>query len=917
MFRGLIFKFVSIILFFAIAIISLTLIVQAQGIEEEIQYELKNSYLKVQGVSRSEKISLVREENGNESLEEVELTDEYLLSDIPENEFLNKYLTLKPGFRDLKISIEVDQPLFAKENFYHPMGILDKTKSLFGSETLPEHRIRKEIKPLGKNLETELEVPGLNLKTYYERKDKGVKQKIVVKNNSTSKINAQLKLAHKIGVSEISFDGEEYLISETPQSLSPKAGSSISFISNIDQEFTYDFSDLLEFNPSIWIFQKDLQNIILVEIPLSIDPGATIIIDPSYLIENTSNSGSTASPYQRKTWFDGARYWVSFWDDSANRIEFHYDSIQSAPSWTENTNARYAGLDSNDFSILCDSADCYIIGSNGSDIGAAKASGYPASNFSWGTTQAVETSVLTETWSRPYINKDGNDYIWAIYRYNQNTTYRIVAKRSSNASSVSAWGTRYTLNNVLNNDNWGSVIAPINATSDMYAVWIDNDVLEGNSYTGGSWDTATTIQNSAGHGSLAQTMSIVHDDNYDLHLAYAAEAARSVNYQRYYNSSSSWSNIVTLDSSSREDYVTISIEEDSQDLYTFWRPDRATSFSYRRGESPYTSTSDWTSEDTFYESEDNNTIDWLTSNYSEASNRIFAEWTEASTSNYDVMWGSIPTACTLGSIILNGGDSISLTEGGTTTISATGTFSDPQGWQDVAGGGDAGEVWAKSCNSARLYRSGVSGATSCSADDNNCYGTNDAFTCATSNCSGNSCDFSFSTDVWFHADPTDSGTWSSEDWRFFMIISDVQKNSDTATTSEELNTLQALDISTSSIDYSDLDPGENTGTLSETTTITDTGNVAIDIYLYGDDMESALSSIAIGQQEYATSSSVSYGSGTDATSTDTNAVEMDLSKPTAHSPNTSTDDIYWGLEIPSIQKAGSYTGTNTFESKSD
>jgi len=917
------FIFKSVIISSFIVIIGLALVVQAWGIEKDSQYELKNSYLRIQRTSRSQKISLVKKENGEEITEEVELADEYLLSNIPENEFLNKYLSLKPGFRDLKISIEVDQPLFAKENFYHPRGILDKAKSLFGSESLPEYRIRKEIKPLGANLETKLEIPGLNLETYYERRDEGIKQKLVLENNSGKEINLELRLAHSIGSSEILFNGETYLISEIPQSLSPKASSSISFISNLDEEFTYDFSDLLEFNPSIWIFRKDSKNILLVEIPLSITSGSSIIIDPSYEVDTTNTATATAYSFQRKTWYDGSRYWVSFWTNLENRVEFHY---MISSSWTENTSARYS-LDSNDFSILCDSSDCYLVGSNGSDITVTKATGYPASNFGWDTATTVEAGGPAIYYTHPYINRDGSDYLWVIYRYFYDFglgSYRIYSRKSAKDNNVSAWELRDLLNNTTS-DNYGSVIAPIDSSADMYAVWLDDITLEGNKFTkGGGWGTATTIAESVGSRDIKYSMSILNRDDksdYDLHLLYPGQGGSELRYKRYFNGS--WSDPVLLHTAPTEAlapvYITISVDNVSQNLYAFWGQNLATSFYYRKGIPPYTSSTDWSVKETFYSSAENNDIDWLTSNYTGDGGRIFAEWTEAtSVFTYSAMWADVPMPCTLGSVMLNSGNSISLNEGVSTTITATGTFSDPNGWQDVAGGGQAAEIWQHNCEEeVRLYRSGVSGGEACNENDNNCYGGNGGFTCATSNCSSNSCDFSVSRDVWFHADPTDSGTWESEDWRFYMYIEDLQSNTDTASTNEELNTLHALDVSTSSIDYGSLNPGADTGTLNQTTTVTDTGNAAIDIYLYGDDIESALSSIAVGQQEYDVSSSTSYGSGTDATSTVTNKVELDLSKPTAHSPNTSTDDIYWGLGIPSVQKAGSYTGTTTFEAKPD
>ena len=77
----------------------------------------------------------------------------------------------------------------------------------------------------------------------------------------------------------------------------------------------------------------------------------------------------------------------------------------------------------------------------------------------------------------------------------------------------------------------------------------------------------------------------------------------------------------------------------------------------------------------------------------------------------------------------------------------------------------------------------------------------------------------------------------------------------------------------------------------------------------------AAETILVGNQEWSTSSSWSYGSGTDLT-TATTSVELDLPKPVSHF-STSTDDIYWGLGIPSTTSMGVYRGTTTFEVVAD
>ena len=176
----------------------------------------------------------------------------------------------------------------------------------------------------------------------------------------------------------------------------------------------------------------------------------------------------------------------------------------------------------------------------------------------------------------------------------------------------------------------------------------------------------------------------------------------------------------------------------------------------------------------------------------------------------------------VGTVTLNGGLDITLTESVTTTVSATTTVTDVDGYSDI------------STTTGKLYRSGE--GTGCSADDNNCYSNSSCATttpCATSSCTA-VCNY----DVWFHADPTDAGDYSAQHWDAWIKVIDTDNASSSATsTGVEMNTLRALSLSTTTINYGTINPGGDTGTLSQTTTVTGTGNEAIDIYLYGTNLE--------------------------------------------------------------------------------
>jgi hypothetical protein len=210
-------------------------------------------------------------------------------------------------------------------------------------------------------------------------------------------------------------------------------------------------------------------------------------------------------------------------------------------------------------------------------------------------------------------------------------------------------------------------------------------------------------------------------------------------------------------------------------------------------------------------------IRFLTTSYSE-NNSVFGIWTEQPP---NVMWQEIDfnDAPEVGVVILNGGNNISLTESVTTTVQATATVTDKDGFSDLK------------IVSGKLYYSGV--GSGCTANDNTCYSDS---ACATSSCSGNNCIATCEYEVWFHATPTDGGSDSSF-WGALISATDREEADSTATTSEELSTLRALDLSTSTIAYGSLDPGEDSSTLNQTSTVSNTGNEAIDIYLYGTDME--------------------------------------------------------------------------------
>jgi hypothetical protein len=191
---------------------------------------------------------------------------------------------------------------------------------------------------------------------------------------------------------------------------------------------------------------------------------------------------------------------------------------------------------------------------------------------------------------------------------------------------------------------------------------------------------------------------------------------------------------------------------------------------------------------------------------------------------------------------LNDDSPIVLVEGQTTSIMATGSVTDLNGYEDL--------LYA----TTTIYRSGVT--DTCVADDNNCYRLS-SLDCPLTNCSGNTCDIECTADIEFFADPTDAGSnYEAEDWDAYLFVTDTTGNVATATAvNVELLTLWGLSLTSSDINYGSIEIDNDTGSFNAVSTIKNSGNDAIDIQLDGTDLTGGISSdIPVSNQIFATSS---------------------------------------------------------------
>jgi hypothetical protein len=248
---------------------------------------------------------------------------------------------------------------------------------------------------------------------------------------------------------------------------------------------------------------------------------------------------------------------------------------------------------------------------------------------------------------------------------------------------------------------------------------------------------------------------------------------------------------------------------------------------------------------------------------------------------------------------LNDDADIMLVEGATTTIVASGTVTDLNGYGDI------------SFATSTIYRTDI--GANCTADENNCYQI-PASQCALSSCVGNSCNFMCSAEIQYLADPTDTDSpHESTDWTATVATQDSTSLRDTESSlGVDLDTLYGLALDTSGIDFGSLAVGDDTGATDAQTTVVNTGNSNIDIQVSGTSLTDGSNTIDVGEQKYATTT-FTYSTCDICqflTGSATN-VGADLAKPTA-TDTPVTDDVYWGIDIPSGTKATPHAGINTF-----
>lgn len=252
-----------------------------------------------------------------------------------------------------------------------------------------------------------------------------------------------------------------------------------------------------------------------------------------------------------------------------------------------------------------------------------------------------------------------------------------------------------------------------------------------------------------------------------------------------------------------------------------------------------------------------------------------------------------------------------------------------------------------------IYRSGATCAASSDYNSNSCYASSSPlftpfYSCALDT-GLNACSGATDTDVgvtctfslWYNSDATDVGSqFAAQNWLAAVRSTDDNASSSAITVSSSGNDLSqflAFDVSTTTVAYGALQPGETTTPLVANTDLKAIGNVGLDEDLYGSTMcttwisggggsapdncdqggPNAGTKIPVTQQRAATSS-VAYTSSlayTLSASTSPTSVLINVQKTTSTS-SPQTKNTFWGIEIPyTITLAGSYSGQNTIVGK--
>jgi hypothetical protein len=212
-----------------------------------------------------------------------------------------------------------------------------------------------------------------------------------------------------------------------------------------------------------------------------------------------------------------------------------------------------------------------------------------------------------------------------------------------------------------------------------------------------------------------------------------------------------------------------------------------------------------------------------------------------------------------------------------------------------------------------VYRTSL--GYNCTAEDNTCYQIAPA-NCILSACSGASdaiATYTCSTSLKYFAEPTDNSTnnpWSYDNWSGRIQVYDGSNYAATTSPTVEVNTNSALDVAQRNISFGLVNPGADTGTTDQQTTIINDGNSPLNSNVAGTNMiGKAGGAIASTNIHWNLTAGFNYPTG-NTLKIGGEVVSINLPRPTSDADISNL--IYWGIGVPATSTHTTFKGSSTF-----
>lgn len=243
-----------------------------------------------------------------------------------------------------------------------------------------------------------------------------------------------------------------------------------------------------------------------------------IVIDPT--VVGSVNWNGTLQSSQRKTFFDGSRYWAFYQEGYGSQV--YYVSSTDSVNWS--APVIFPGVEwsqyATDCSVFSDGNEVYVAFiKDGLNVRKGTING---SSIAWGSNSVVFTANSNHSYAFPVISKDSNGKLWVLSRHSANVggTWNITvnARRSLNPNDPSIWEpASYDLSDTteVTPDIYPTIL-PL-SDGQVYALWSRATSLKGSLFDGSAWGPTVLIGNRSGR----QPISTVVDSTGTIYVAYS------------------------------------------------------------------------------------------------------------------------------------------------------------------------------------------------------------------------------------------------------------------------------------------------------------------------------------------------------------------------------------------------------------